>query len=137
MRPAPPRSHPVVGVDPALATKPIVGKGTGELTALTLTTLIKGAGPPVSTGQTITVNYVGVRYADGKEFDSSWSRSEPFTTKVGVGQLIKGWDQGLIGVTVGSRVQLDIPADLAYGEHPDNGQPAGALRFVVDLLSAK
>jgi peptidylprolyl isomerase len=124
------------GADPALSKKPTVTAGTGTLTELKTTTLIQGKGPAVRSGQTVTVNYVGVTYADGKEFDSSWSRSEAFSFPIGAGNVIKGWDQGLIGATVGSRVQLDIPADLAYGDNPGGGQPAGPLRFVVDVLSA-
>ena len=123
------------GADPALSKKPAVTAGSGALGKLT-TTLIQGTGAAVQAGQTITVNYVGVTYADGKEFDSSWSRSEPYSFAVGAGNVIKGWDQGLVGSKVGSRVQLDIPADLAYGDKPTGGQPAGALRFVVDVLSA-
>jgi peptidylprolyl isomerase len=124
------------GADPALRTKPAVTAGTGTVTKLRTTTLIQGTGAAARSGQTISVNYVGGTYADGKEFDSSWSRSEAFTFPLGAGNVIKGWDQGLIGVKVGSRVQLDIPADLAYGDNPSGGQPAGALRFVVDVLSA-
>jgi FKBP-type peptidyl-prolyl cis-trans isomerase len=125
------------GTDPALKTKPAVSAGTGDLTALKVTPLIQGKGPAVQIDQHITVNYVGVTYKDGKEFDSSWSRSQPFDFTVGQGNVIKGWDQGLVGVKVGSRVQLDIPPDLAYGDNPGNGAPGGALRFVVDVLSAK
>jgi peptidylprolyl isomerase len=124
------------GADPALSKKPAAKAGTGKVTKLRTTTLIEGKGPAVQAGQTINVNYVGVTYADGKEFDSSWSRSQPFSFQVGAGSVIKGWDQGLVGVKVGSRVQLDIPATLAYGEHPAGGQPGGALRFIVDVLSA-
>jgi peptidylprolyl isomerase len=124
------------GADPALGKKPAVTAGTGTVTKLTTTTLIQGTGAAVQAGQTINVNYVGVTYAGGKEFDSSWSRSEAFSFQIGAGNVIKGWDQGLIGVKVGSRVRLDIPADLAYGANPGDGQPAGALRFVVDVLSA-
>jgi peptidylprolyl isomerase len=124
------------GADPALSKKPAVTAGTGTVSKLTTTTLIQGAGAAVQSGQTINVNYVGVSYADGKEFDSSWRRSEAFSFQVGAGNVIKGWDQGLIGVKVGSRVRLDIPADLAYGDNPSGGQPAGTLRFVVDVLSA-
>jgi peptidylprolyl isomerase len=124
------------GADPALSKKPAVKAGTGTVSKLKTTTLIQGTGAAVESGQTINVNYVGVTYAAGKEFDSSWSRSEAFSFQVGAGNVIKGWDQGLIGVKVGSRVQLDIPADLAYGASPSGGQPAGALRFVVDVLSA-
>ncbi len=76
-------------------------------------------------------------YPTGKEFDASWNRGEPFSFTLGQGGVIKGWDQGLAGVTVGSRVQLDIPADLAYGENPADGQPGGPLRFVVDVLDAR
>ncbi len=124
------------GADPALSKKPAATAGTGTLTKLKTTTVIEGTGPAVQSGQTIDVNYVGVTYADGKEFDSSWSRSEAFSFPIGAGNVIAGWDQGLIGVKVGSRVQLDIPPALAYGENPTGGQPAGALRFIVDVLSA-
>ncbi|MFF5288994.1 FKBP-type peptidyl-prolyl cis-trans isomerase [Paractinoplanes globisporus] len=124
------------GADPALSKKPAATAGKGTVTELKTTTLIQGTGAAVQSGQTINVNYVGVTYADGKEFDSSWSRSEAFSFQVGAGNVIKGWDQGLIGVKVGSRVQLDIPADLAYGTNPTGGQPAGTLRFIVDVLSA-
>jgi peptidylprolyl isomerase len=124
------------GADPALSTKPTVGAGSGELTKLGVTTLVEGKGAAVVSGQSVSVNYVGVTYKDGKEFDSSWKRSEPITFTVGTGNVIKGWDQGLVGVKVGSRVQLDIPSDLAYGDNPSGGQPGGALRFVVDVLSA-
>jgi peptidylprolyl isomerase len=124
------------GADPALSKKPVVTAGTGTVSTLKTTTLIQGTGTAVKAGQTIAVNYVGVTYADGKEFDSSWSRSQTFSFQAGAGRVIKGWDQGLIGVKVGSRVQLDIPPDLAYGTDPSGGQPAGTLRFVVDVLSA-
>jgi peptidylprolyl isomerase len=124
------------GADPALSTKPTVTAGTGAVTELTSTSLIEGTGAAVQSGQTINVNYVGVTYADGAEFDSSWTRSQPFSFTLGAGNVIPGWDQGLIGAKVGSRLQLDIPAALAYGDNPSGGQPAGTLRFVVDVLSA-
>ncbi|MET7749074.1 FKBP-type peptidyl-prolyl cis-trans isomerase [Micromonospora sp. NPDC005367] len=124
------------GSDPALGTAPKVTAGKGELKKLTVTPLIKGTGPAVKAGQTITTNYVGVLYKDGKEFDSSWSRGEPASFPIGVGQVIPGWDQGLVGVTVGSRVQLDIPSELAYGDDAANGV-SGPLRFVVDVLAAQ
>ncbi len=124
------------GADPALSTKPAATAGTGPVTALKATPIVQGAGAAVQAGQTITVNYVGVTYADGQEFDSSWNSAQPFTFQLGAGNVIQGWDQGLVGATVGSRIQLDIPADLAYGDNPSGGQPAGTLRFIVDILSA-
>jgi len=121
------------GADPALKTKPEVKGGTGELKTLKVTTLIEGKGPATQAGQNLTVNYVGVSYKTGVEFDSSWKASKPLDFQLGAGGVIKGWDQGLVGVKVGSRVQLDIPSDLAYG---DTGNPPGPLRFVVDVLGA-
>ncbi|MGC4893797.1 FKBP-type peptidyl-prolyl cis-trans isomerase [Micromonospora sp. DT31] len=123
------------GTDPALKTKPTVAPGTGELKKLTVTTLVKGTGPAVKSGQNITVNYVGVFYKDGKQFDASWDNGDLPTFPIGVGQVLKGWDQGLVGVPVGSRVQLDIPTELAY--NGQEGRPAGPLRFVVDVLAAQ
>ncbi|MEV1328236.1 FKBP-type peptidyl-prolyl cis-trans isomerase [Micromonospora costi] len=134
---APPAPQLPEGADPALGTKPAVTAGKGDLKKLTVTPVIKGTGPAVQAGQTITTNYVGVFYKDGKEFDSSWEAGQPASFPIGVGQVIKGWDQGLVGVTVGSRVQLDIPADLAYGNDGSGGRPAGPLRFVVDVLAAQ
>ncbi len=124
------------GADPALRTKPAVTAGTGDLTKLDVKTLIEGTGAVTAAGQRIKVNYVGVSYKTGEEFDASWKRSEAFDFTLGTGGVIKGWDQGLVGVKVGSRVQLDIPADLAYGENTQGGSPAGPLRFVVDVLAA-
>jgi peptidylprolyl isomerase len=125
------------GANRALATKPSAKAGTGTLTKLTVKQLVKGKGAAARLGQSITVNYVGVRYQNGEEFDASWSRSEPFSFQLGAGRVIPGFEQGLVGVTVGSRVQLDIPADLAYGENPSNGAPAGPLRFIVDVLAVQ
>lgn len=138
-QPAQPPAGPAVppGVDPALQTKPVVKAGVGTLTKLIVTPLVNGTGPAVTSGQTITVNYVGAFFKTGKEFDGSWNRGEPASFPIGVGQVIPGWDQGLVGVKIGSRVQLDIPAKLGYGENPEGGRPGGPLRFVVDVLAAK
>nr|WP_240956306.1 FKBP-type peptidyl-prolyl cis-trans isomerase [Micromonospora sp. HNM0581] len=133
---APPAPQLPEGADPALGSKPTVTAGEGELTKLTVTPLIEGSGPKVEAGQSITTNYVGVFYDNGDEFDSSWERGQPATFSIGVGQVIPGWDKGLVGVTVGSRVQLDIPAEDAYGDG-EGGRPGGPLRFVVDVLAAE
>ncbi|MEV2236660.1 FKBP-type peptidyl-prolyl cis-trans isomerase [Micromonospora sp. NPDC049891] len=134
---APPAPQLPEGADPALGSKPTVTAGEGKLTKLTVTPLIEGTGPKVEAGQSITTNYVGVFYENGEEFDSSWERGQPATFPIGVGQVIPGWDKGLVGVTVGSRLQLDIPAEDAYGEDAGGGRPAGPLRFVVDVLAAE
>jgi peptidylprolyl isomerase len=98
--------------------------------------LIAGPGPEAKAGQTVTVNYVGVLFKGGKEFDASWKRREPFTFKLGAGQVIVGWDQGIPGMKVGGRRELVIPANLAYGAKGSGSTipPNAPLVFVVDLL---
>jgi peptidylprolyl isomerase len=122
------------GADPALCSKPTVDAGPGDVTELKVTTLVDGKGAAAAAGQNITVNYVGVSYRTGVEFDASWRRSQPYSFRLGDREVIPGWDQGLAGIKVGSRVQLDIPSSLAYGDNPDRG-PGGPLRFVVDVLA--
>jgi len=132
--PAAPQAQP----DPALLEAPVVkAGGKARVTELVVKELIKGKGPKLQAGQTIMANYVGVTYKDGKEFDSSWKTGQPAQFPVGVGNLIEGWDKGLVGVAVGSRVQLDIPAAMAYGDKAEQGRPSGDLRFVVDVLAAQ
>lgn len=120
-----------VKTPPALAKEPAVTGGKGAVSKLAATVLVPGTGPVVKAGQTITVNYKLVSYKTGEVLDSSWSRKEPFSTQIGVGAVIPGWDQGVPGQKVGSRFQLDIPAALAYGEEK------GDLRFVIDILAAQ
>ncbi|GAA0457727.1 hypothetical protein Aca07nite_70340 [Actinoplanes capillaceus] len=115
----------------ALTSEPDVQPGTGAVTALAVKELVPGTGETVKAGQTITVNYKLINYLTGEQIDSSWKRGEPFTAQIGVGKLIPGWDQAIPGQKVGSRIQLDVPAALAYG--PEQGD----LRFVVDILSAQ
>jgi peptidylprolyl isomerase len=120
-----------VSTPAGLTKQPTVKAGTGTVSKLRVTALVKGTGPVVKAGQTITTNYVVVTYKDGKVMDSSWSRGQTFATPIGTGQVIKGWDQAIPGQKVGSRLQIDVPAALAYGAQQ------GDLRFVVDILAAK
>ena len=116
-----------------------VPKKTTAPTTLVVQPLIKGTGPVVTSGQTVTVQYTGVIWDTGKKFDSSWDRGAPFDTPIGVGQVIPGWDEGLVGQTVGSQVLLVVPPAKGYGS---SGQPAGGIKgtdtlvFVVDILDA-
>jgi FKBP-type peptidyl-prolyl cis-trans isomerase len=125
-------------VPPQLAKKPVVvvPKGTAP-SHLVTNDLIPGTGAAATTGKTITVNYVGVLYKTGKQFDASWDRNQPFTTPLANGSIIPGWVQGISGMKVGGRRELIIPPALAYGK---TGQPPtipgnSTLVFVVDLLS--
>ncbi|HET9164084.1 MAG TPA: FKBP-type peptidyl-prolyl cis-trans isomerase [Solirubrobacterales bacterium] len=95
-----------------------------------------GSGAEAKSGEKVTVQYVGVDYKNGKEFDSSWSRNEPFSFTLGAGEVIPGWDQGVEGMKVGGRRELIIPPELAYGEAgaPPAIGPNETLVFVIDLL---
>ncbi len=123
-----------------LSKKPVVAAPKGGAPAHLVTKdLIKGTGAVAKAGSSVSVNYVGVLYKNGKEFDSSWKRSQTFPFQLGQGQVIKGWDQGVPGMKVGGRRELIIPASLAYGAQgsPPTIPPNAPLVFVVDLLAAR
>jgi peptidylprolyl isomerase len=114
----------------------VTSPGGKPPTKLIVKDLIKGSGAAVASGDTVTVNYVGVLYDNGKVFDSSWSRRQTFPTPIGVGAVIPGWDQGLIGMRVGGRRELTIPPALAYKSTGQGSIPPNAtLIFVIDLLA--
>jgi peptidylprolyl isomerase len=116
-------------------TKPKIPPQTGNPpTKLVAQDLIVGTGPEAKDGDQVSVQYVGVLFKGGKEFDSSWKRNQPFDFTIGGGQVIQGWDQGVVGMKVGGRRRLIIPADLAYGAQGQPGIPANSpLVFDVDL----
>jgi peptidylprolyl isomerase len=120
-----------------LSKEPKVTPPSGAAPAkLEVKDLITGTGAEAKAGQTVTVNYVGVLFKGGKEFDASWKRQQPFSFALGKGQVIAGWDQGVQGMKVGGRRELVIPAALAYGAKGSPPTiPANApLVFVIDLL---
>jgi peptidylprolyl isomerase len=124
-----------------IATKPVVDVPSGPPpTALVETDLVVGTGPAAKAGDNLIVQYVGVAYDTKQQFDASWDDGpnggpQPLPFQLGVGQVIKGWDQGIVGMRVGGRRELIIPPDLAYGA-AGQGQikPNETLVFVVDLL---
>lgn len=107
-------------------------------TKLVTKEIITGTGAEAKTGSAVAVNYVGALYHSGKVFDASWKRNEPFTFTLGKGQVIPGWEQGVVGMKVGGRRELIIPAALGYGAKgsPPTIPPNEPLIFIVDLLSA-
>ncbi len=122
--------------DDDAVTKPSVEIPDSLPTELVITDLETGTGHAAEPGDSVVVDYVGVRSEDGTEFDSSYDRGTPFNIRLGEGRVIAGWDEGLVGVQTGGRRQLDIPAELAYGDNPQGGsaiQPGDALTFVVDV----
>lgn len=113
--------------------------GDDPPTELVSKDIVPGDGPVAKAGDEVTVQYVGVDYSTGEQFDASWDNGQPFTFKLGGGQVIAGWDRGVEGMKVGGRRQLIIPPDLAYGEQgsPPAIAPNATLVFVVDLLDVK
>ena len=119
------------------STKPEVKVPEGEPpVGLQIEDLKEGDGAVATPGSTVTVQYVGVSYSTGKQFDASWDSGQPFTFPLGQGQVIPGWDQGVAGMKVGGRRRLTIPPELGYGEsgQPPDIAPNETLIFVVDLL---
>jgi peptidylprolyl isomerase len=103
---------------------------------LVVTEVREGDGDEAVAGKQVLVHYVGVAHSTGEEFDASYNRGEPLSFRLGVGQVISGWDQGVQGMKVGGRRQLVIPPHLGYGDRGAGGviKPGETLVFVVDLL---
>ena len=123
--------------DPMMdAEEPEVSLPATTPTELVITDITEGDGEGAKSGDTIFVNYVGVLAEDGTRFDGNFGRS-PFAVTLGVGAVIEGWDTGLVGMKVGGRRQLDIPADLAYGDTGagETIKPGAALSFVIDAVA--
>ncbi|MFK4111348.1 FKBP-type peptidyl-prolyl cis-trans isomerase [Streptomyces sp. NPDC002176] len=118
-------------------TKPEVDVPEGEAPAeLTVRDLVVGDGAEVKPGMVVRVHYVGVNFASGKEFDSSWDRGEPYKFALGGGKVIKGWDRGVRGMRVGGRREIVVPPRLGYGNQSPSPliPPGSTLVFVVDLV---
>jgi len=127
----------LVPSDPADESKePDVVLPAETPTELVITDITDGEGDAAAEGDTVFVFYVGVLSADGSRFDGNFD-GEPFAVTLGQGAVIKGWDEGLLGMKAGGRRQLDIPAELAYGEagSGDAIPPNSAISFVVDMLA--
>ena len=136
-----PTPTPAGDVDNAdLSVKPLVTiPPSTPPTELLIEDLVVGSGSPVGVGDFLIMDYVGVSYSTGLQFDASWDRGSPFPFELGAGRVIQGWDQGIVGMSVGGRRSLTIPPELAYGE---NGSGSGSigpnetLVFVVDLIAS-
>jgi len=107
-------------------------------TGLKYVDLAEGSGPTPQTGQTISVNYTGT-LENGTKFDSSYDHGKPYDFRIGMGNVIKGWDEGLMTMKVGGKRRLTIPANLGYGArgNPPNIPPNSTLIFEVELLGIK
>ncbi len=121
--------------------KPQVDVATGEAPTyqLEIEDLVVGDGEEAVDGRVVEVHYVGVSWSNGQQFDASWDRGKTFEFKLGKGQVIRGWDQGVAGMRVGGRRRLEIPPDLGYGQRGAGGviKPGETLVFVVDLVGVR
>jgi peptidylprolyl isomerase len=106
---------------------------------LEVTDLTTGDGAEATSGKNVLVHYVGVAHSTGEEFDASYNRGEPLSFRLGAGQVISGWDQGVSGMKVGGRRRLVIPPHLGYGDRGAGGviKPGETLIFVVDLVDVR
>jgi peptidylprolyl isomerase len=121
-------------------TKPSITIPAGEAPAdLILEDLEFGEGTEAVAGTNVTVHYVGVAWSNGQQFDASWDRNDTFSFRLGAGQVISGWDQGVAGMRVGGRRSITIPPHLGYGAAGAGGVIKGGetLVFVVDLLDVR
>jgi len=119
-------------------TKPVIPKPTGAPPRkLVKQDIVKGKGPGAKPGDTVTVNYVGVNFSNGQEFDASWDSGAAFPVQLGAGMVIEGWDKGLVGIRKGGRRMLTIPPEMGYGAegYPPDIPPNETLVFVVDAVS--
>ncbi len=119
--------------------RPEIDFPAGEPPAsLEITDVWEGDGAVAKRGDMVHVHYVGVAFSTGEEFDASWNRGDPLAFRLGGGQVITGWDQGIEGMRVGGRRQLVIPPELAYGDRGAGRDiaPGETLIFVCDLVSA-
>ncbi len=123
-----------------MASKPEISIPDGAAPIeLVIDDLTEGTGPEAAAGQQVDVHYVGVSWSNGKEFDASWDRRATFGFKLGGGQVIPGWDQGVAGMKVGGRRRLTLPPALGYGSQGAGGviAPNETLVFVVDLVGVR
>ena len=111
----------------------------GDVTTLVITDLENGTGAEAVDGKKVTVHYRGTLAADGREFDSSYSRGKPFTFTLGAGEVITGWDLGFAGMRVGGKRRLVIPSEMAYGPTGAGGiiGPNADLVFEVELINVQ
>ena len=121
-------------------TKPEITVPKGKAPKkLVIKDIKEGTGATAEAGKQVSVQYVGISFLNGRQFDASWDRGEPFSFQLGTGSVIPGWDQGVEGMKVGGRRQLVVPPDLAYGAQgsPPTIGPNETLVFVFDLLNVE
>ena len=128
-----------MGFDPSTTKPEIEFPGDTPPADLVVEDITVGDGAEAKAGSTISAHYVGVAHSTGEEFDASWNRGAPLDFRLGVGQVIAGWDEGIVGMKEGGRRKLVIPANKAYGDRGAGAviKPGETLIFVVDLVAVR
>jgi peptidylprolyl isomerase len=119
------------------SVKPVIEKPNGvPPRKLVKEDIVKGKGPGAKPRDTVIVHYVGVSFSNGEEFEASWDSGQPAPVQLGAGQVIEGWERGLLGMKAGGRRKLTIPPEQAYGAEgaPPSIAPNETLVFVIDAL---
>ena len=122
------------------AVKPVIERPTGTPPRrLVVENIIRGRGARARRGSTVAMHYVGVNFSNGDEFGSTWEDGVPYRVKLGAGDVVEGWERGLVGIRKGGRRKLTIPPELAYGAEggPSKIPPNETLVVVVDAVSVK
>src|SRR4051794_34857806 len=139
-----PQSNPVIPSAPTASSvntsmPRVDGNPTTTASGLQYIDISPGDGPTAQAGQIVRVHYTGWLESNGQKFDSSVDRGQPFTFKLGAGQVIKGWDEGVAGMKPGGKRKLTIPAELGYGSRGAGGviPPNAELTFEVELLKIR
>lgn len=116
-----------------------VAAGSKSVNGVQIEDVVVGDGTEAKKGNTVSVNYLGTLAANGKKFDSSYDRNEPFTFKLGSGQVIEGWEKGIVGMKEGGKRILTIPPEKAYGPsgYPPVIPPNSTLKFEVELVEVQ
>lgn len=132
------RTKPQPTQDIVATPTPTVAAAPLDVDELVIEEVKVGTGSAVKSGDTVTVHYLGT-LLDGTKFDSSYDRGEPYTTPIGKGVVIKGWDEGMIGMKVGGKRKLTIPSSLGYGEMGAGRiiPPGAGLIFEIELVDVK
>ena len=128
-----------MGFDPSTTKPEIEFPGDTPPADLVIEDISVGDGAEAKPGNTVSAHYVGVAHSTGEEFDASWNRGAPLDFRLGVGQVIAGWDEGIVGMKEGGRRKLVIPAHKAYGDRGAGAviKPGETLIFVVDLVDVR
>ncbi|MCE3236737.1 MAG: fkpA [Vampirovibrio sp.] len=131
--------EPKAATTPDATTQAASGAAAKSVSGIKIQDVVEGTGKVAESGDTVSVNYLGTLASNGQKFDSSYDRNEPFTFRLGSGQVIEGWEKGIVGMKEGGKRILTIPPEKAYGEDgaPPVIPPNATLKFEVEMVKVE